>query len=101
MPSSACQTCARSEEHTSELQSHDNIVCRLLLEKKDPTGRLLTAQSVAAGHDTCAVTRPPDTCPLRGDLLAVARGDVLDSFFFYRAADGDDPLLSLLGVPSG
>src|SRR3954463_8964350 len=24
----------RSEEHTSELQSHDNIVCRLLLEKK-------------------------------------------------------------------
>src|SRR3954467_15853300 len=24
----------RSEEHTSELQSHDNIVCRLLLEKQ-------------------------------------------------------------------
>src|SRR3954465_12218652 len=27
------QTCAiRSEEHTSELQSHDNLVCRLLFE---------------------------------------------------------------------
>src|SRR5256886_15371890 len=26
---------ARSEEHTSELQSQSNIVCRLLLEKKD------------------------------------------------------------------
>src|SRR5260370_25119632 len=26
--------CARSEEHTSELQSHLNLVCRLLLEKK-------------------------------------------------------------------
>src|SRR5438477_8911775 len=25
---------ARSEEHTSELQSHVNLVCRLLLEKK-------------------------------------------------------------------
>src|SRR5690242_21495654 len=25
----------RSEEHTSELQSHVNIVCRLLLEKKN------------------------------------------------------------------
>src|SRR5690606_40656719 len=25
---------ARSEEHTSELQSRENIVCRLLLEKK-------------------------------------------------------------------
>src|SRR5207237_9898045 len=27
----------RSEEHTSELQSHLNIVCRLLLEKKNIT----------------------------------------------------------------
>src|SRR2546430_5927639 len=26
---------ARSEEHTSELQSQSNIVCRLLLEKKN------------------------------------------------------------------
>src|SRR5690242_21739953 len=31
---------ARSEEHTSELQSHVNLVCRLLLEKKKlPTRR--------------------------------------------------------------
>src|SRR3954462_12859391 len=35
MPSSACKKKAlRSEVHTSELQSHDNLVCRLLLEKK-------------------------------------------------------------------
>src|SRR2546430_7360759 len=27
----------RSEEHTSELQSQSNLVCRLLLEKKTPT----------------------------------------------------------------
>src|SRR5438034_4444250 len=27
-------TYARSEEHTSELQSHSDLVCRLLLEKK-------------------------------------------------------------------
>src|SRR5260370_19978862 len=27
-------TMSRSEEHTSELQSHLNLVCRLLLEKK-------------------------------------------------------------------
>src|SRR5690606_41898634 len=26
--------CERSEEHTSELQSRENLVCRLLLEKK-------------------------------------------------------------------
>src|SRR5690606_39587020 len=33
---SACKNPAsRSEEHTSELQSRENIVCRLLLEKKN------------------------------------------------------------------
>src|SRR5438477_9694990 len=29
-----CVKSVRSEEHTSELQSHVNLVCRLLLEKK-------------------------------------------------------------------
>src|SRR5256885_3717908 len=29
-----CMVCERSEEHTSELQSPCNLVCRLLLEKK-------------------------------------------------------------------
>src|SRR5690242_21602151 len=29
----------RSEEHTSELQSHVNLVCRLLLEKTNEPGR--------------------------------------------------------------
>src|SRR5260370_3155121 len=32
-----CLRAARSEEHTSELQSHLNLVCRLLLEKKKET----------------------------------------------------------------
>src|SRR2546430_10532882 len=36
----------RSEEHTSELQSQSNLVCRLLLEKKKNT---YTLNSVAAG----------------------------------------------------
>src|SRR5688572_32206573 len=31
---SACTAPRRSEEHTSELQSQSNLVCRLLLEKK-------------------------------------------------------------------
>src|SRR2546427_6623835 len=35
-----CSGPVRSEEHTSELQSQSNLVCRLLLEKKKP---LLTA----------------------------------------------------------
>src|SRR5260370_19436883 len=34
---SQCRRVIRSEEHTSELQSHLNLVCRLLLEKKKKT----------------------------------------------------------------
>src|SRR5260221_9503596 len=34
----------RSEEHTSELQSHSDLVCRLLLEKKK-----VDAQRIASG----------------------------------------------------
>src|SRR5258708_26266328 len=37
----------RSEEHTSELQSPDHLVCRLLLEKKKKTDR----QSHERHHD--------------------------------------------------
>src|SRR5207237_10829146 len=34
----------RSEEHTSELQSHLNLVCRLLLEKKKKTTNVIKNQ---------------------------------------------------------
>src|SRR2546430_6283977 len=34
------RSAARSEEHTSELQSQSNLVCRLLLEKKKKTSHL-------------------------------------------------------------
>src|SRR2546430_13497960 len=45
----------RSEEHTSELQSQSNIVCRLLLEKKNafiPTapGTTLLSDGIAKPH---------------------------------------------------
>src|SRR5260221_9728656 len=35
----------RSEEHTSELQSHSDLVCRLLLEKKKKIQNDITAVS--------------------------------------------------------
>src|SRR5260370_28010158 len=38
----------RSEEHTSELQSHLNLVCRLLLEKKKNQMAMANAQICAA-----------------------------------------------------
>src|SRR5437588_9562231 len=36
-PSHTSPMRVRSEEHTSELQSHSDLVCRLLLEKKKKT----------------------------------------------------------------
>src|SRR2546427_1062424 len=39
---------ARSEEHTSELQSQSNLVCRLLLEKKKKTQNAIIVESARA-----------------------------------------------------
>src|SRR5690242_20837264 len=43
----------RSEEHTSELQSHVNLVCRLLLEKKKTAVIRTLASTVRTGRKTC------------------------------------------------
>src|SRR5256885_5439286 len=84
---SARRGCSRSEEHTSELQSPCNLVCRLLLEKKktilqtyrlrdlalrqsSPRSHLpslplqltlIMAPALGANHHDC----PPDRCPVR------------------------------------
>src|SRR5947208_11937521 len=38
-PTAPWRPTSRSEEHTSELQSPDHLVCRLLLEKKKASGK--------------------------------------------------------------
>src|SRR2546430_9536051 len=45
----------RSEEHTSELQSQSNLVCRLLLEKKKKIGsaQLATRSTAKSRHESC------------------------------------------------
>src|SRR2546430_7001741 len=45
----------RSEEHTSELQSQSNLVCRLLLEKKNmnPTHILIPSAMTSSLATTC------------------------------------------------
>src|SRR5215211_9302445 len=45
-PRSASGFAARSEEHTSELQSHSDLVCRLLLEKKKKTKKPQQAKTL-------------------------------------------------------
>src|SRR5256886_13686893 len=49
----------RSEEHTSELQSQSNLVCRLLLEKKQDDVK--TILLYAAGTVTTRVSLDPST----------------------------------------
>src|SRR5690606_40867486 len=43
---SASMGTVRSEEHTSELQSRENLVCRLLLEKKNGKSIVVVCQSL-------------------------------------------------------
>src|SRR5258708_24205034 len=53
-----CSCVVRSEEHTSELQSPDHLVCRLLLEKKKKRqtySHMLKYQVIAS-----ALSRSPD-----------------------------------------
>src|SRR2546430_13422509 len=47
---SLCETLSRSEEHTSELQSQSNLVCRLLLEKKKK--KAYTDRFTAVSYET-------------------------------------------------
>src|SRR2546430_13648013 len=57
----------RSEEHTSELQSQSNLVCRLLLEKKKQLLRHSTSDLASRGswHGAAASRRRPPYCVQR------------------------------------
>jgi uncharacterized protein YbjT (DUF2867 family) len=66
-----------------------------------PTGRLLTGQALDAGHQVTAVTRRPDSFPVRHDRLEVAGADVLDPAAVDAVVAGRDAVLSTLGVPAG
>src|SRR5260370_13064543 len=59
------QAPVRSEEHTSELQSHLNIVCRLLLEKK----KELSKASSTVDDRTANDTNPTSTSPTATHIL--------------------------------
>jgi nucleoside-diphosphate-sugar epimerase len=63
------------------------------------TGRLLTEQALAAGHDVTAVTRRPLGFPITHDRLDVVEADVHDPEAVDQAVAGADAVLSTLGVP--
>src|SRR5437773_4625986 len=52
----------RSEEHTSELQSHHDLVCRLLLEKKKATAATCTRRHAVV----MSASRPSSACHIAG-----------------------------------
>src|SRR2546430_13577040 len=51
-PGHRCSLPDRSEEHTSELQSQSNLVCRLLLEKKKKQSHLFSLHIDIIHQDT-------------------------------------------------
>src|SRR5256886_8486665 len=69
----------RSEEHTSELQSQSNLVCRLLLEKKKTTSSHTVLCSMASSNCSnpmgrlsfAPTTRAPPDSPSRLPCSAV------------------------------
>src|SRR5256886_5804128 len=61
----SCSHWLRSEEHTSELQSQSNLVCRLLLEKNKHPALFLphTARDTAHRRGTPPGSRDRPACP--------------------------------------
>lgn len=64
-----------------------------------PTGRLLTARALDAGHQVVAATRRPEAFPLRHGRLDVHAADVRDPAAVSAVIDGCDAVVSALGVP--
>src|ERR1039457_176403 len=79
----------RSEEHTSELQSPCNLVCRLLLEKTTPKGLTLGSEGGAAPaaggaeqHD--AVLARGDSTPDPANTTAVPNRRLFNVLVFFN-----------------
>src|SRR4029434_1423408 len=96
-----CMYYVRSEEHTSELQSHLNLVCRLLLEKKNKRfsggaqhrGFHHTLQSSAPyRHILQRLTRPRSRPQLTSHTQIIAHSGI---FFFNDTATTEIYTLSL------
>src|SRR3989339_722059 len=81
-------TRSRSEEHTSELQSLTNLVCRLLLEKKKEQDKnavltRLAKQSASPAGTGLRTLRPPSSLPNPYFLLLSTFFFLVVFFFFF------------------
>src|SRR5215218_8307753 len=86
-----CEVHPRSEEHTSELQSHSDVVCRLLLEKKKTAGsRRCTGSGRASSRRQPSPMRIFSSSPTSGRSQ-----DSCSIFFFNDTATTEIYTLSL------
>src|ERR1022692_2748575 len=91
----------RSEEHTSELQSPCNLVCRLLLEKKKPKYETSDGMRIVAWFalqcvgDQSAVSLAPATAPVVPTPLTDSASSAFIFFFFNDTATTEIYTLSL------
>src|SRR3954462_5407818 len=98
MPSSGVQTCAlRSEEHTSELQSHDNLVCRPRLEKKR-TDQQQLRQPVAPGRALRLAPRRGPASPCPQLVGGAGRSGAFPPYFGFFLNDRRPPELKTLSL---
>src|SRR6201993_3261467 len=81
---------SRSEEHTSELQSPCNLVCRLLLGKNQVRYRV--GAEIAVGHRCAGMGGPP---PIGGRSGQSTTHRVVASYFFNDTATTEIYTLSL------
>src|SRR5256884_5193510 len=74
---------ARSEEHTSELQSRLHLVCRLLLEKKKTP--IPSASTPAASPATSPYKPSPGSCSLLSphSATSIPHSNLLSSIYWY------------------
>src|SRR5476649_1296294 len=87
------KTKPRSEEHTSELQSHSDLVCRLLLEKKKSVGSM--PRDVLTNNGSLKYSRKRPSAVLTRGWLTPSRSAALLTFFFNDTATTEIYTLSL------
>src|SRR5246127_613824 len=87
----------RSEEHTSELQSPCNLVCRLLLEKKKKSSMSVLSPTNNSVQLPIEANTAPGSCS-RGGVHLHESGVHATDFFFIVTATPETNLLSHPGV---
>jgi uncharacterized protein YbjT (DUF2867 family) len=70
----------------------------LVLGANGPTGRRTVRQALARGHEVQALTRHPESFPVRDDRLQVVAGDATDPDVVDAAVAGTDAVVCTIGT---